>query len=46
MPPDAEQIMIFISQVFLTPLYWVFTFVGALALTLFIFFKFKELLNR
>lgn len=46
MPPDAEQLMIFISQVFLTPLQWIFTFIGALGLTLFVYFRFKELINR
>ena len=46
MPPDAEQLMIFISQVFLLPLQWVFTFIGALALSIFIYTRFKELFNQ
>jgi len=45
MPPDAELLMIFIVQVFLLPLSWIFTFFGVLALTLFIYFRFKELLS-
>ena len=44
--PDAETILVFLAQVLGTPLRWVFTFFGALAIILLVLDHIKEFVQQ